>query len=46
MPSESKYPNVPIPDLDLWSFLFERKDRPYPDDKGIHDPFSSFILTV
>jgi 4-coumarate--CoA ligase len=35
MPSESTYPNLPIPDVDLWAFLFERKDKPFADDKGI-----------
>lgn len=34
MPSESAYPSLPIPDVDLWAFLFERKDKPYADDKG------------
>lgn len=34
MPVSSNYPTVDIPDLDLWSFLFERKDRPFPDDKS------------
>ena len=34
MPVSSPYPPVDIPDVDLWSFLFERKDRPFPDDKS------------
>jgi hypothetical protein len=34
MPSESKYPSLQIPDVDLWAFLFERKDKPFVDDKG------------
>jgi hypothetical protein len=34
MPTESTYPRLDIPDVDLWTFLFERKDRAYPDDKG------------
>ncbi|KAE8346284.1 hypothetical protein BDV24DRAFT_158528 [Aspergillus arachidicola] len=29
----SPFPSVDIPDVDLWSFLFERADRPYPADK-------------
>ncbi|PGH27871.1 hypothetical protein AJ80_00421 [Polytolypa hystricis UAMH7299] len=33
MPAKSPYPSVEIPDVDLWQFLFERKDRPFPDDK-------------
>lgn len=34
MPTKSSYPNIPIPDVDLWTFLFERKDRNFSDDKG------------
>ena len=34
MPTESSLPYIVIPDSDLWAFLFERNDRPYPDDKG------------
>lgn len=34
MPADSTYPKFDIPKEDLWSFLFERKDRDYPDDKG------------
>ena len=35
MPVESQYPSFKVPDQDLWAFLFERKDRPFPDDKGV-----------
>ncbi len=35
MPTESSYPKLTIPNVDLWAFLFERKDREYPDDKGM-----------
>lgn len=35
MPYESQYPNIPIPDVDLWTFLFDRKDKPFSDDKGV-----------
>lgn len=35
MPTESTYPSIDIPDVDVWGLLFERKDRPFPDDKGI-----------
>ncbi|KAH8792187.1 hypothetical protein F5882DRAFT_352779 [Hyaloscypha sp. PMI_1271] len=39
MPTQSRYPAVEIPDCDLWTFLFERKDRQFPDDKIIYiDP--------
>ncbi|CEJ59252.1 Putative Acyl-CoA synthetase [Penicillium brasilianum] len=36
MPVSSNYPTVDIPSVDLWSFLFERKDRPFPDDKILY----------
>ncbi|KAF2710315.1 4-coumarate-CoA ligase-like protein [Pleomassaria siparia CBS 279.74] len=46
MPSESKYPNIPIPEADLWGFLFERKDKPYSDDKVIYlDPYTKRSYT-
>jgi hypothetical protein len=35
MPVKSSYPDLTIPNVDLWSFMFERKDRPFPDDKGM-----------
>ncbi|KAI4241871.1 MAG: hypothetical protein L6R40_004270 [Gallowayella cf. fulva] len=39
MPTESTYPSIDIPDVDVWGLLFERKDRPFPDDKVIYlDP--------
>ena len=34
MPADSKYPLIDIPNVGLWDFLFERKDRDFPDDKG------------
>ncbi|KAI2629024.1 hypothetical protein GGS21DRAFT_234878 [Xylaria nigripes] len=30
------YEEIDIPDLDLWSFLFERKDKPWPDNREIY----------
>ncbi|KAH7077070.1 4-coumarate-CoA ligase-like protein [Paraphoma chrysanthemicola] len=46
MPAESTYPNVPIPDVDLWGFLFERKDRTFADDKVIYfDPYTKRSYT-
>ncbi|RDW77129.1 hypothetical protein BP6252_05182 [Coleophoma cylindrospora] len=36
MPTPSTFPVVDIPDTDLWAFLFERKDREFPDDKAIY----------
>ncbi|RDL36925.1 Acetyl-CoA synthetase-like protein [Venustampulla echinocandica] len=41
MPTESTFPSIPIPDVDLWTFMFERKpeERQYPDDRVIYiDP--------
>ncbi|KAJ9195637.1 hypothetical protein DTO164E3_6713 [Paecilomyces variotii] len=35
MPAQSTYPPIDIPDVDLWTFLFERADRPFPEDKVI-----------
>jgi hypothetical protein len=34
MPTKSSLPAVDIPNVDIWDFMFERKDRPFPDDKG------------
>ncbi|KAF2474564.1 4-coumarate-CoA ligase-like protein [Lindgomyces ingoldianus] len=46
MPSESQYPPIDIPNTDVWGFLFERKDRPYPDDKVIYqDPYTNRSYT-
>lgn len=39
MPTESLLPRIDVPNVDLWTFLFERKDREFPDDKVIYlDP--------
>lgn len=35
MPVKSSYPDFEIPDVDIWSFLFERKDRAFPENKEI-----------
>ncbi|KKA25449.1 Photinus-luciferin 4-monooxygenase (ATP-hydrolyzing) [Rasamsonia emersonii CBS 393.64] len=35
MPTKSLYPPIDIPNVDIWTFLFERKDREFPDDKVI-----------
>lgn len=29
------YEEIEIPEMDLWSILFERKDKPFSDDQGI-----------
>ncbi|KAE8351076.1 hypothetical protein BDV28DRAFT_26531 [Aspergillus coremiiformis] len=36
MPVSSQYPSIDIPNLDLWTFLFDRKNKPFPDDKTIY----------
>ncbi|KAF2090520.1 4-coumarate-CoA ligase-like protein [Saccharata proteae CBS 121410] len=39
MPTSSPYPSIDIPNVDLWGLLFERKDRPFPEDHVIYlDP--------
>lgn len=35
MPTKSTYVDLDIPNVDIFTFLFERKDRKYPDDKGM-----------
>lgn len=40
MPVSSSYPSFEVPNLDIWTFLFERKDKAYPDDKSRSCPFS------
>ncbi|KAJ9626355.1 hypothetical protein H2203_003987 [Taxawa tesnikishii (nom. ined.)] len=41
MPSGSPYPDIDIPNVDLWTFLFERKEKPFSDDKEIFlDPYT------
>ncbi|EKG14902.1 AMP-dependent synthetase/ligase [Macrophomina phaseolina MS6] len=36
MPTPSPYPSIDIPNIDIWSFLFEGNDRSFPDDKVIY----------
>ncbi|KAL8749106.1 MAG: hypothetical protein Q9184_006936 [Pyrenodesmia sp. 2 TL-2023] len=33
MPATSTYPPIEIPNSDIWSLIFEGKDRPFPDEK-------------
>ena len=41
MPVSSTYPSLNIPETDLYSFLFNRNDRPYSDDTGkLPSPYS------
>jgi len=34
MPSKSPFPDVEIPDVDLWGLMFDRKSKDFADDKG------------
>ncbi|RMX75558.1 hypothetical protein D0869_11515, partial [Hortaea werneckii] len=46
MPATSQYPDVQIPNVGLWDFLLERKDRDFPDDKVIFtDPYTNRSYT-
>ena len=46
MPTTSQVPSIQVPDQDIWSFLFERKDRPFPDDHVIFtDPYTKRSYT-
>jgi 4-coumarate--CoA ligase len=36
MPTDSSFPTVEIPNVDLWGFMFERKDRNFSDDQVIY----------
>jgi hypothetical protein len=35
MPTKSSFPDVDIPKVDLWDFMFERKDREFSEDQGM-----------
>ncbi|KAL4892224.1 hypothetical protein BDV59DRAFT_180305 [Aspergillus ambiguus] len=37
----SPFPSVDIPSVDLWSFLFERRDRPYSEERVLFSDASS-----
>ncbi|KAF1848608.1 acetyl-CoA synthetase-like protein [Cucurbitaria berberidis CBS 394.84] len=41
MPTKSPFPDVEIPDIDLWGLIFDRKDRDFPDDKVIYRAIDS-----
>lgn len=45
MPTESTYPRIDVPNLDLWAFLFESADRAFPDDKGTQAILPQSVLT-
>lgn len=35
MASYSPYPEVTVPETDLWSFLFQRPERTFPESNGV-----------
>jgi hypothetical protein len=43
MPVESAFPSFEVPKEDIWAFLFERKDKDYPDDKSMSSIPNCFI---
>jgi hypothetical protein len=45
MPISSQFPPLDLLETDIWSFLFERKSKPFPDDKGIPPKLPSKDLT-
>lgn len=44
MPTKSSFPDVEIPPLDLWRFMFEQK-RDFPDDQGMIITITIMIIT-
>jgi len=34
MPTKSSFPDVAIPDVDLWGLMFDRKNNGFSDDQG------------
>lgn len=44
MPTPSPYPQIEIPNVDLWAFLFEQKDREFPEDKGMLFHYFSLVF--
>lgn len=36
MPTKSPFPDVEIPDVDIWGLMFDRKTRDFPDNKVIY----------
>ncbi|KAI5359799.1 putative AMP-dependent synthetase/ligase, AMP-binding, AMP-binding enzyme domain, ANL [Septoria linicola] len=49
MPTKSSFPDVTIPNVDIWAFMFDRKDRDFADDKIIYrsatNPSRSYTYT-
>ncbi|KAL9099562.1 MAG: hypothetical protein Q9163_004955 [Psora crenata] len=36
MPTESAYPRIDIPNVDIWTLLFENRNKVFPDDQLIY----------
>lgn len=36
MPVKAIYPDVVIPDEDLWTYQFEQQSKPFAEDRGIY----------
>lgn len=46
MPIESQLPSFEVPTQDIFSFIFDRKDKPFADDKVIlRDPYTGRTYT-
>jgi hypothetical protein len=43
MPTKSSYPDVEIPAVDLWAFMFDR-ERDFEDSKGDWHSWSYFAV--
>ena len=41
MPTESSFPSVDIPDVDLWGFMFDRKTKDFEDSQVIYRAVNS-----
>ncbi|OAL51880.1 4-coumarate-CoA ligase-like protein [Pyrenochaeta sp. DS3sAY3a] len=41
MASSSPFPDVVIPDVDLWGLMFDRKDRDFPENKVLYRAIDS-----
>lgn len=41
MPTKSPFPDIEIPNTDLWGFIFERRDRDFSDDKVLYRAINS-----
>jgi hypothetical protein len=42
--TSGSFPDIDIPNVDVWGLLFERKDKDFPDDKGQPFPCCTTFL--